>query len=127
MTALEAGQRLTLSEIERYLASAANLLRGSIDQADVKAYIFLLMLFKRISDTYREEFDRALAESAGDREYASLVLRHIAAAEGAENVEIVLDVCAENSLGFSESVARTVKENSRVRGFDVSEFEDVEW
>lgn len=55
------------------------------------------------------------------------VLRHIAAAEGAENFEIVLDVRAENSSGFAENVVRTVKENSRVLGFDVSEFEDVEW
>lgn len=55
------------------------------------------------------------------------VLRHVAAAEGVEHIEIVLDVRAKNSVGFSESVARTVEENSRVLGFDVSEFEHVEW
>lgn len=63
----------------------------------------------------------------GGKTHSMLVLRHVAAAEGAENVEIMLDVRAENSLGFSESVARTVKENGRVLGFDVSEFEGVEW
>ena len=41
---------LTLSELQQYLARAADLLRGSIDQADFKAYIFPLMLFNRISD-----------------------------------------------------------------------------
>lgn len=55
------------------------------------------------------------------------VLRYIAAAEGVENVEIVVDVRAENSSGFSESVIQTVKEINRVLGFDVSEFQDVQW
>jgi len=41
---------ITLPELEQYLARAADLLRGSIDQADFKAYIFPLMFFKRISD-----------------------------------------------------------------------------
>jgi hypothetical protein len=35
--------RITLAELEQYLAKAANLLRGSIDQADFKARIFPLM------------------------------------------------------------------------------------
>ncbi|MFS8067629.1 MAG: type I restriction-modification system subunit M N-terminal domain-containing protein, partial [Byssovorax sp.] len=39
--------RITLPELEQYLAKAADLLRGSIDQADFKAYIFPLMFFKR--------------------------------------------------------------------------------
>lgn len=42
---------LTLPELEQYLARA-DLLRGSIDQADFKAYIFPLIFFKRISDVY---------------------------------------------------------------------------
>ncbi len=44
--------RITLPEPERYLAKAADILCGSIDQADIKAYIFPLMFFKRISDVY---------------------------------------------------------------------------
>ena len=35
------------------MAKAADLLRGAIDQADFKAYMFPLMFFKRISDVYR--------------------------------------------------------------------------
>ncbi|MGK5738918.1 N-6 DNA methylase [Micromonospora sp. URMC 103] len=67
---------LSLSELEQYLARAADLLRGSIDQADFKAYIFPLMFFKRISDVYTEEYERALAESDGDHEYASFAENH---------------------------------------------------
>ena len=52
--------RITLPELEQYLAKAADILRGSIDQADFKAYIFPLMFFKRISDVYLEEYEQAL-------------------------------------------------------------------
>lgn len=69
-------ERLTLTELEQYLARAADLLRGSIDQADFKAYIFPLMFFKRISDVYTEEFQRALDESGGDYEYAAFAENH---------------------------------------------------
>lgn len=68
--------RITLPELEQYLAKAADLLRGSIDQADFKAYIFPLMFFKRISDVYVEEFDAALEESGGDHEYAAFAENH---------------------------------------------------
>lgn len=68
--------RLTLSELEQYLAQAADLLRGSIDQADFKAYIFPLMFFKRISDVYLEELQWALDESGGDHEFAAFAENH---------------------------------------------------
>ncbi|MEU4417092.1 type I restriction-modification system subunit M [Nocardia salmonicida] len=68
--------RITLAELEQYLAKAADLLRGSIDQADFKAYIFPLMFFKRISDVYMEEFAEALEESGGDHEFAAFAENH---------------------------------------------------
>lgn len=68
--------QLTLSELEVYLARAADLLRGSIDQADFKAYIFPLMFFKRISDVYTEEYLSALDESGGDHDFASFDENH---------------------------------------------------
>ncbi|QCR40751.1 DNA methylase [Microbacterium sp. SGAir0570] len=67
---------MSLAELEQYLARAADLLRGSIDQADFKAYIFPLMFFKRVSDVYREEFEQALGESGGDHEFAAFAENH---------------------------------------------------
>lgn len=67
---------ISLPELEQYLGKAADLLRGSIDQADFKAYIFPLMFFKRISDVYIEEFETALAESGGDHEFAAFAENH---------------------------------------------------
>ncbi|MBU2074163.1 MAG: DUF499 domain-containing protein [Actinobacteria bacterium] len=77
----------------------------------------------------RYEVDASDADAIAGRlrEVIDEVVRHIVSAPGAENVSIVLEVSAENSDGFSESVGRTVRENSRVLGFDKSDFEDVEW
>lgn len=65
-------KQLTLSELEQYLAAAADLLRGGIDQADFKAYIFPLMFFKRLNDVHQEEYALALAQSGGDEEFVLL-------------------------------------------------------
>ena len=61
------------------------------------------------------------------REVIDEVVRHVVSAPGAENISITLEVTAESSEGFSAGVARTVRENSKVLGFDKSDFEDVEW
>src|SRR5688572_31596362 len=74
---VEAGQAsatltttLDLSTLENHLWEAANILRGPVDAADFKTYVFPLLFFKRISDVYDEEYTAALAESGGDEEYA---------------------------------------------------------
>src|SRR5512133_865067 len=59
-----------IGQIESHLWESANILRGPVDAADFKTYIFPLLFFKRISDVYDEEYADALAESAGDEEYA---------------------------------------------------------
>lgn len=53
------------------LWAAANILRGPVDAADFKTYIFPLLFFKRICDAYDEEYNTALNESGGDVEYAA--------------------------------------------------------
>lgn len=70
------GLPLSLTELESHLAGAADLLRGSIDQADFKSFIFPLMFFKRISDVYLEEYGQALSESGGDHDFASFAENH---------------------------------------------------
>lgn len=64
--------KITLSQLEQYLSKAAWILKGPVDASDFKVYIFPLLFFKRISDVYDEEYRLALAESDGDKEYASL-------------------------------------------------------
>jgi type I restriction enzyme M protein len=61
---------VTVSQLESHLWEAANILRGSVDAADFKTYVFPLLFFKRISDVHDEEYQSALTESGGDEEYA---------------------------------------------------------
>lgn len=68
--------RVSLSELEAHLWESANILRGPIDQADFKSYVFPLLFLKRISDVYDEEYRRALEESDGDVDYAGFAEHH---------------------------------------------------
>ena len=47
---------ITLDELKSFLWAAATHLRGQIDAAGYKEYIFPLLFFKRISDVYDEQF-----------------------------------------------------------------------
>ena len=52
-----------LGNLESHLWEAANILRGPVDAADFKTYIFPLLFFKRLCDVYDEEYQRALGLS----------------------------------------------------------------
>lgn len=64
--------KLTLPELEQHLAKAAWILKGPVDAADFKVYIFPILFFKRLSDVYDDEYEKALEESKGDVSYAGL-------------------------------------------------------
>jgi type I restriction enzyme M protein len=61
---------LTLSQLESHLWKAAWLLKGPVDAADFKTYIFPLLFFKRLSDVRDEEHQAALKEFDGHEEAA---------------------------------------------------------
>ena len=47
--------RTVISILSSHLWESANILRGPVDAADFKTYIFPLLFFKRISDVFDEE------------------------------------------------------------------------
>ena len=65
----KAPEHLSQQELESYLWGAAKLLRGLIDAGDYKQYVFPLLFFKRLSDVWDEEYQKALDET-GDTSYA---------------------------------------------------------
>lgn len=67
---------MTQKQLEDYLWGAANILRGMIDAADFKQYIFPLLFFKRVSDIWDEEYQEALELSDGDVDYAHFRENH---------------------------------------------------
>lgn len=67
---------IALKDLESYLWGAANLLRGMIDAADFKQYIFPMLFYKRLCDVYDEEYENALEESDGSLEYAEFAENH---------------------------------------------------
>jgi|688.fasta_scaffold14382_2 type I restriction enzyme M protein len=62
--------QISLSQLESHLWKAAWLLKGPVDAADFKTYIFPLLFFKRLSDVNDEEHQTALDEFDGDEESA---------------------------------------------------------
>ena len=61
---------ITLSQLESHLWESANILRGPVDAADFKSYVFPLLFFKRISDVHDDEYAVAMKAFDGDEESA---------------------------------------------------------
>lgn len=59
--------RITLNQLEIHLWESANILRGPVDAADFKTYIFPLLFFKRICDVWDDEYTDIVTET-GDSE-----------------------------------------------------------
>lgn len=58
------GDKLSVDQLERYLWSAADILRGSIDSSDYKSFIFGLLFLKRLSDRFDEECEALVVDGA---------------------------------------------------------------
>lgn len=62
---------MKLEELERHLWGAADILRGAIDAADFKHYIFGLLFYKRLCDVWQEEYEELLKVYDGNAELAT--------------------------------------------------------
>ncbi len=65
-----------IGALSGHLWEAANILRGPVDAADFKTYIFPMLFFKRVSDVYDEETAEALEMSGGDEAFARFPENH---------------------------------------------------
>ncbi|MGE0540933.1 MAG: N-6 DNA methylase [Dehalococcoidia bacterium] len=67
---------ITQQQLESYLWGAATRLRGAPDVGDYKAYIFSLLFFKRLSDVYDEEMEKALRDYGDGGEFVDFAENH---------------------------------------------------
>ena len=73
---LSSHEETTSEALFRHLFGACNILRGPINQDEYKSYVTPILFFKRLSDVYDEETNKALEESGGDEEYAAFPENH---------------------------------------------------
>lgn len=75
-TARTATDAISIGALSNHLWEAANILRGPVDAADFKTYLFPLLFFKRVCDVFDEETAEALDESDGDAAFALFPENH---------------------------------------------------
>ena len=64
-------------DLYNFIYRACDYLRGPVGHESFKDYLTPLLYYKRLSDTWDEEFEAALEESGGDMEYARLPEQHL--------------------------------------------------
>ena len=101
-------------ELEKYLWGAATSLRGTIDAGDYKQFIFPLLFFKRICDAYDEEFEKALAISDGDEEYATFTENHHFQIPKESHWNSVREVTVNVGMAIQEAMRSIEKANPKL-------------
>lgn len=66
---MSATETISLTQLESHLWESANILRGPVDAADFKTYIFPLLFFKRVCDVWDEEY-QDIVDETGDEQLA---------------------------------------------------------
>jgi len=56
----------TQQDIESWLWESANILRGPVDPANLRDFVFPLLFLKRLSDTWDEEHEKAIKKFGKD-------------------------------------------------------------
>lgn len=117
---------LSQQELETYLFGAADILRGHIDAADFKQYIFPLVFYKRLSDVWDEETEEGLDFYDGDNEYAENVYPHQFKISSEFHFKEVKNTIKNVGLKLQQSFIGIENENPSLRNI-FGTFGDTQW
>lgn len=120
-------RRMTQGELENYLDSAANILRGNADHSEFRGYVFALLFYKRINDCFEEEIEtqaQTLIKAGMDEKQAYKLARdpqnhHFVVPENAEWGKVARTAKRELGQALNDAMLAVERENShRQNNFD---------
>lgn len=110
-----------------HLFEACNILRGPINQDEYKSYVTPILFFKRISDVYDEETDKALRESGGDVEFASFDENHSFRIPDGCHWNDVRNVSKDVGIAIVNAMSGIERANPETLSGVFSSFDDADW
>lgn len=120
-------EETTSKKLFNHLFEACNILRGPINQDEYKSYVTPILFFKRISDVYDEEYEEALNESGGDKEYAEAEEMHSFVIPDGCHWEDVRGVSVDVGKAISQAMLGIEKANPETLSGVFSAFDDATW
>ncbi len=120
-------RRMTQGELESYLDSAANILRGNADHSEFRGYVFALLFYKRINDCFEEEVEtqaQTLIKAGMDGAQAYKLARdpqnhHFVVPDKAEWGKVARTAKKELGQALNDAMLAVERENShRQNNFD---------
>lgn len=103
--------KMDLTQLKGFLWKSADILRGKIDSADYKKYIFGLLFYKRMNDVWQEEYEKAL-EEYHDEEIAKADYNHRFQIPDDAHWEIVANTAKDIGLKLNEVFDKITNANS---------------
>lgn len=110
-----------------HLFEACNILRGPINQDEYKSYVTPILFFKRISDVYDEETEKALRESGGDTEFAAFDENHSFKIPDGCHWNDVRNVSNDVGTAIIKAMSGIERANPETLSGVFSSFDDADW